>query len=206
MLGLSIILNPDTRQYGSVVMNGFKGFKALIHNAQDFPEVGAKGFAIGSGKEVLVGIGAQYTTASEGVEAMSFERRKCYKGFEKEEKPNGMVMEVFSNYDQKSCLMECNARKIRDECECLPFYFPDFEQAWHMDTACNLTGKMNYKNSDSPHLQEIVPILPVLRPYFPQLLPNLTKFLPFLTKLLPYVPKIILFQGLLFKYIRIWRL
>ena len=65
MLGLSVVLYPDTRQYGSVVMNGYKGFKALIHNAQDFPEVGGKGFAIGSGKEVFVGIGAQYITATE---------------------------------------------------------------------------------------------------------------------------------------------
>ena len=79
MLGLSLVLYPNTRQYGSVVMNGFKGFKALIHSAKDFPEVGGKGFAIGSGKEVFVGIGAQYTTASEEVENMSFERRKCLK-------------------------------------------------------------------------------------------------------------------------------
>ena len=65
MLGLSVVLWPDTRQYGSVVMNGYKGFKALIHQAHEYPEVGGKGFAIGSGKEIFVGIGAQYTTASE---------------------------------------------------------------------------------------------------------------------------------------------
>ena len=57
MLGLSLILYPNTRQYGSVVMNGYKGFKALIHNAEAFPEVGGKGFAIGSGKEVLWELG-----------------------------------------------------------------------------------------------------------------------------------------------------
>ena len=143
MLGLSIILYPNTRQYGSVVMNGFKGFKALIHNAQEFPEVGGKGFAIGSGKEVLVGINAQYTTATEEVEAMSFERRKCYKGFKKEARLDEMIMDVFANYDQKSCLMECNARHIRDKCGCLPYHFPDFEQAWQLNTACNLTGKIS---------------------------------------------------------------
>ena len=67
MLGLSVVLYPDTRQYGSVVLNGYKGFKALIHHAQEFPEVGGKGFAIGSGKEFFIGIGAQYTKASEVV-------------------------------------------------------------------------------------------------------------------------------------------
>ena len=138
MLGLSLVLYPNTRQYGSVVMNGFKGFKALIHSAKDFPEVGGKGFAIGSGKEVFVGIGAQYTTASEEVENMSFERRKCLK---QGEGVDGLIIESFSYYDQKACLMECSSRHIRDQCGCLPYYFPEFEQAWNISTTCNLTGE-----------------------------------------------------------------
>ena len=104
MLGLSLVLYPNTRQYGSVVMNGFKGFKGLIHSAKDFPEVGGKGFAIGSGKEVFVGIGAQYTTASEEVENMSFERRKCLKQGEEWstiEELDGLIIESYSYYDQK---------------------------------------------------------------------------------------------------------
>ena len=138
MLGLSLVLYPNTRQYGSVVMNGFKGFKSLIHSAKDFPEVGGKGFAIGSGKEVFVGIGAQYTTASEEVENMSFERRKCLK---QGEGVDGLIIESFSYYDQKACLMECSSRHIRDQCGCLPYYFPEFEQAWNTSTTCNFTGK-----------------------------------------------------------------
>ena len=138
MLGLSLVLYPNTRQYGSVVMNGFKGFKALIHSAKDFPEVGGKGFAIGSGKEVFVGIGAQYTTASEEVENMSFERRKCLK---QGEGVDGLIIESFSYYDQKACLMECSSRHIRDQCGCLPYYFPEFEQAWNISTTCNLPGE-----------------------------------------------------------------
>ena len=141
MLGLSIVLYPDTRQYGSVVMNGYKGFKALIHNAQDFPEVGGKGFALGSGKEIFVGIGAEYTTATEDVEGMSYKRRQCLTqdGFKNKEL-KGIVMEAFALYNQKACLMECNARQMRDRCGCLPYYFPAFDQAWNMSTTCNLTG------------------------------------------------------------------
>ena len=138
MLGLSVVLYPDTRQYGTVVMNGYKGFKALIHSAQEFPEVGGKGFAIGSGKEVFVGIGAQYTTATEGVKAMSFNRRQCLK---QDEKHDGIILEVFSKYDQKSCLLECNARHMREQCGCLPYYYPDYEHVWKMKTTCNFTGK-----------------------------------------------------------------
>ena len=138
MLGLSVVLYPDTRQYGTVVMNGYKGFKALIHSAQEFPEVGGKGFAIGSGKEVFVGIGAEYTTATEGVEAMAFNRRQCLK---QDEEHDGIILEVFSQYDQKSCLLECNARHMREQCGCLPYYYPDNEHVWKMKTTCNFTGK-----------------------------------------------------------------
>ena len=138
MLGLSVVLFPNTRQYGSVVLNGFKGFKALIHNAEEFPEVGGKGFALGSGKVAYVGIGAQYTEASKAVESMSFERRDCLK---KDENIEGVKLEVFSKYDQKSCLMECNARYMMSQCDCLPYYFPNFEHAWKRPTSCNLAGE-----------------------------------------------------------------
>lgn len=142
MLGLSVVVYPDTRQYSSVVMNGYKGFKALIHNAHEFPEVGSKGFAIGSGKEVLVGIGAQYTTASTAVEDMSFDRRKCVKH---NENPVGVKLEVFTHYDQKACLMECQAKQMYDKCGCLPYYYPDFTYAWKKDTSCDLIGKKLYR-------------------------------------------------------------
>ena len=138
MLGLSLVLYPDTRQYGTVVMNGYKGFKALIHNAEEFPEVGGKGFAIGSGKEVFVGIGAEYTSATEEVEAMSYTRRQCLK---QGEMIDGLVLEVFAKYNQKACLLECNARQIERQCGCLPYYYPDFENVWKTKTSCNLTGK-----------------------------------------------------------------
>ena len=38
----------------------------------------------------------------------------------------------------------------------------------------------------TPHLPEIVEILPIFCPYFSQLIPNLKKFLPFLLKILPH--------------------
>ena len=148
MLGLSLILYPNTRQYGSVVMNGYKGFKALIHNAQEFPEVGGKGFAIGSGKEVFVGIGAQYITATEEVEYMSYERRNCIK---KDEAVPGVEMVVFANYDEKACLMECNAKRLDKECGCLPYYYPNFEHVWNT-TTCNLTGKNVIHTTYTLHL------------------------------------------------------
>ena len=70
---------------------------------------------------------------------MSFDRRQCIKPAEN---PKGVKLEVFSNYDQKACMMECKAKQMTDQCGCLPYYYPDFGTAWDMDTNCNLTGKL----------------------------------------------------------------
>ena len=149
MLGLSVVLFPNTRQYGTVVMNGYKGFKALVHKAGEFPEVGAKGFAIGSGRVVFVGIGAQNIEASKEVNDMPFSRRKCIKfndiwdNIVSPDNGEKIKMETFSRYDQKACYLECNARHLMENCKCLPYYFPHFDLVWNKSTTCNLTGKMD---------------------------------------------------------------
>ena len=160
MLGLSLVLFPNTRQYGTVVMNGYKGFKALVHKAEEFPEVGGKGFAIGSGRVVYVGIGAQAIEASEAVEVMPFQRRKCIKYNESIDNifstDNGkpVILKAFSHYDQKACYLECKAQYLNESCGCLPYYFPNFDLVWNKSTTCNLTGKMNPMCWDLPQILE----------------------------------------------------
>ena len=52
LLGLSVVLYPNEEEYGETVMNNYLGFKALVHSPFDFPEVGGKGLAVESEKEV----------------------------------------------------------------------------------------------------------------------------------------------------------
>ena len=54
LLGLSVVLYPNEAEYGATVMNNYVGFKALVHSPFDFPEVGGKGLAVESEKEVLI--------------------------------------------------------------------------------------------------------------------------------------------------------
>ena len=54
LLGLSVVLYPNEAEYGETVMNNYLGFKALVHSPFDFPEVGGKGLAVESEKEVPI--------------------------------------------------------------------------------------------------------------------------------------------------------
>ena len=47
-----MVLYPNEEEYGETVMNNYLGFKALVHSPFDFPEVGGKGLAVESEKEV----------------------------------------------------------------------------------------------------------------------------------------------------------
>ena len=47
-----MVLYPNEAEYGETVMNNYLGFKALVHSPFDFPEVGGKGLAVESEKEV----------------------------------------------------------------------------------------------------------------------------------------------------------
>ena len=51
-----MVLYPNEAEYGETVMNNYLGFKALVHSPFDFPEVGGKGLAVESEKEVPISL------------------------------------------------------------------------------------------------------------------------------------------------------
>ena len=111
-----------------------------MHSPFDFPQVGGKGFAVESQKEVFVAIGATHTTSTDKVKSMPRESRKCIKHDENLSQYPDITLEVFKNYSREACLLECQARKIQELCGCLPYYYPDFSRLWKKNTDCNLEG------------------------------------------------------------------
>ena len=71
---------------------------------------------------------------------MPLSKRKCLKHDEDLKLYPDVKLEVFKNYSRKACLLECQARKIRDICDCLPYYYPDFSRLWKRKTDCDLKG------------------------------------------------------------------
>ena len=140
LLGLTVVLYANREQYSEVTMNNFFGFKVLVHSPYDFPEVGGKGFAIGEKKEAFVAVGATETSSTSDVLSMPLAKRECLKHDENMENYEDIVLQVFANYSQKACYLECEARALYSKCRCLPYYFPDFSRVYKNDTSCNVTG------------------------------------------------------------------
>jgi amiloride-sensitive sodium channel len=140
MLGLTVFLYPDAYSYDDADVNNYVGFKVLVHSPYDFAEVAGKGFSIGKTKEAFIAVGAQYTESSEVVKAMSLEKRNCLKHDEDMSEFPHIIMEAFSNYSRKACLLECQAREMFKQCGCLPYYMPDFKKIWKKNTNCDLAG------------------------------------------------------------------
>ena len=71
---------------------------------------------------------------------MSLSRRKCVT-YNEDLKKVGIDMEAFVNYSRPSCLLECRAKLLFEQCGCLPYFYPDFATVWHKNhTDCNDVG------------------------------------------------------------------
>ncbi len=101
-----------------------------------------KGFAVGSGNVAYIGVGARITTSTETVKNMDIHRRNCVRHDETDDSLDDAAidMDIFEHYSRRSCLLECRAHLLRKECQCLPYYFPNFGSVWKENTACNITG------------------------------------------------------------------
>eukprot|EP00094_Tigriopus_californicus_P002100 TCALIF_02024-PA protein Name:"Similar to Nach Sodium channel protein Nach (Drosophila melanogaster)" AED:0.08 eAED:0.09 QI:38/0.85/0.37/1/0.28/0.5/8/0/589 len=132
LLGLTVILKPSslTPQTGSelnVNIHDYDGYKFLVHDPREFPEVTGKGLALLTGN----------------VAYMAIKGRKCIQGgsdLQTLEITEGVKMEVFQNYTRANCLLECRAHLMQKTCQCLPYYFPDFTKVWNKNTECDLEG------------------------------------------------------------------
>ena len=87
---------------------------------------------------------------------MPLSKRKCLKHDEDLKLYPDVTLEVFKNYSRKACLLECQARKIRDICHCLPYYYPDFSRLWGMKTDCDLKGLQCLSNITSEQIRNSI--------------------------------------------------
>ena len=87
---------------------------------------------------------------------MPLSKRKCLKHDEDLKLYPDVKLEVFKNYSRKACLLECQARKIRDICHCLPYYYPDFSRLWGMKTDCDLKGLQCLSNITSEQIRNSI--------------------------------------------------
>jgi hypothetical protein len=87
---------------------------------------------------------------------MPLSKRKCLKHDEDLKFYPDVKLEVFKNYSRKACLLECQARKIRDICNCLPYYYPDFSRLWKRKTDCDLKGLQCLSDITSEQIKKAI--------------------------------------------------
>ncbi len=95
------------------------------------------------------------------VKDMKIPWRNCIRHDETKEsmEEHGIKLEVFQNYSRPSCLIECRAREMFKKCGCLPYYFPNFNLAWKINTtSCDYDGyRCITENSGENQKREIYP-------------------------------------------------
>ena len=139
--GLTVVLNPDETEYGNALKNSYTGFKALVHTPYDFAEVDAIGMAIDNNVQSYIGIRGYHSWTTDAANAMSLQFKKCLARNEDMTKYPDIKLDVFANYTQKGCLLECHANLYFKKCRCLPYHFPDFSKAWDKNsTTCDFEG------------------------------------------------------------------
>ena len=105
------------------IFDNFKGFTALVGDANNFPLTQMDGLLLKNGQENYISINPTDVIADEGIKKITPLKRKCYFS---NENPDKKPLEFFKNYSQANCFLECKIKYAKNEMNssCTPWYFP----------------------------------------------------------------------------------
>ncbi|XP_046452024.1 sodium channel protein Nach-like [Daphnia pulex] len=115
-MGLSLVLDANVNDY-SVTNGKFDGFKVLVHDGEQFPDISDRGFALGVGTETFAGLkGISTVISNQAVSTVPHKKRGCVVDGE-------VQLNYFTRYSQSACVAECTTRKMQKLCNCRPYFF-----------------------------------------------------------------------------------
>ena len=138
--GLSVLLNTNEAEYGNALKNNFVGFKILVHTPYDFAEVDGIGMAMDQNIQSYIGIRGNHFWTTDAANKLDLFQKRCLSRSDDLTKYPKIRLNLFSNYTQKGCILECFANLIYDQCGCLPYHYPDFYLVWKVNTTCDYNG------------------------------------------------------------------
>ena len=138
--GLSVLLNTNEAEYGNALKNNFVGFKILVHTPYDFAEVDGIGMAMDQNIQSYIGIRGNHFWTTDAANKLDLFQKRCLSRSDDLTKYPKIRLNLFSNYTQKGCILECFANLIYDQCGCLPYHYPDFYVVWKVNTTCDYNG------------------------------------------------------------------
>ncbi|XP_020286035.1 sodium channel protein Nach-like [Pseudomyrmex gracilis] len=125
--GLSVALNVERDTYKGTT-RPYVGASVLVHDPIDFP-AGGTHMAL-PGHTLQISVTCTSITAKDTLRDIPIEKRSCYL---EEEAYVKISNEIRYNYE--SCLSICRGNQLMFVCDCLPFYYPEIQEA----NSCYLT-------------------------------------------------------------------
>lgn len=115
-MGLSVLLNTSSREYFCTSTRSY-GFKVMIHNPVEQPKIGNFGLLVTKQRETRISIKPSIQGASPKIKSMGIDKRHCLFSDEGN-------LTFYRTYSRKNCELECEAKYIKEYCNCILYYLP----------------------------------------------------------------------------------
>lgn len=117
--GLSVVMKPnvDTNAISKIYS---EGIQLLIHESNTFPGETSISKMLPVNSESLVSVKTTVTICSPQVKALPISDRECVF-------PEEKGLKYFKGYKEINCDIECRMDKALEVCDCLPYYYPNFQ-------------------------------------------------------------------------------
>ncbi|CAH0564375.1 unnamed protein product [Brassicogethes aeneus] len=99
--------------------SSLQGFRVMLHTPTRVPLFSQQYFRVPLNQEVVAAIQPNMITTSDSVKMYNPQRRKCYF-------PSERKLKFFLKYTSLNCKLECLANYTLNECGCVGFYMPRF--------------------------------------------------------------------------------
>uniref|UniRef100_A0A336LWG6 CSON006192 protein n=1 Tax=Culicoides sonorensis TaxID=179676 RepID=A0A336LWG6_CULSO len=154
--GLIVVLNPLSEDY---FYSRFRmtGFRVIIHDSYDFPELNAPNLMIQQGYVSYIGVMPEYTYSKDEIYGKDISIRQCYGEDE-------IDMNVMKKYSFINCMVECRRLIAYQLCKCIPYNFPK-NGTLPTCTATKQTCIMQFNriiNDVNPQINESIGFMPDL--------------------------------------------
>ncbi|XP_045487114.1 pickpocket protein 28-like [Pieris rapae] len=114
--GLTLILDANIGEYYCASTKSV-GFKILLHNPTETPNIAKLGEIYGPGIEARVAVKPRILDAQPALKYIDVSKRFCLFSSERN-------LGFYRTYTFKNCQMECEARRMLEICKCVLYYMP----------------------------------------------------------------------------------
>ncbi|KAL9703315.1 hypothetical protein quinque_006833 [Culex quinquefasciatus] len=117
LAGLKVFLRSDRRNHDFLCRGALRGFKALLHPNNEYPQLTSQFVRIPMNQDVNIAVKPQIITTTPGLHHYSPERRQCFFNHER-------YLQFFREYTQDNCELECLTNFTLSHCGCVRFSMP----------------------------------------------------------------------------------